>query len=84
MNLYMHTLDGKPAGFDPRHDYMYFARGRQRFDHMFCSSLRDLRREQERAIAADLREGRDADARYGYVLVAGAPDPQPEQEEGRS
>lgn len=69
--VYMHLLDGKPAEFDAERKYIYFA-GRQ--VSRFASSLNQLRREQQKAIATAWSEGENQREwakieRYGYILV---------------
>lgn len=58
---YMHTLDGKPAGYDASISYIYFT------NHVgtreMAKSLRELRKQQ----AADSREKRDRT--FGYVRI---------------
>lgn len=74
--MYQHTLDGSPAAFDEHPDYVHFVGGRNKV--RLVPTLRQLRREQQRAIAECWKEvarGNEAQrdwarrSRYGYVLV---------------
>lgn len=73
--MYMHTLDSAPAAFShgiyDGEPYIHFVGGRNR--GVLVASLRQIRREQQAAIAAARRV--DVNSRwamprmYGYVLV---------------
>lgn len=68
--MYMHTLDGKPAGYQDvlGSPQVYFAGFRDKVT--LAPTLRELRRQQAAARREyELISGREQDRRYGYVLV---------------
>lgn len=58
---YMHTLDGKPAGYDRHVGYVFFAIGEISTNHM-AKTLRALRKQQ----ANDTSK---VDRKFGYIRV---------------
>ncbi len=62
-NLYMHTIDGKPAEY--RDAGIYFAGTKV---YRFATSLKQIRREQQKAIASRNKYGWPK-MDYGYVLL---------------
>lgn len=64
---YMHTIDNEPASFDPQDDYIYFVGSQHKA--MLVPTLRQIRREQQKAIrASKLARALDG-AHFGYVKV---------------
>lgn len=65
--FYMHTLDGKPAGYTEQVGWVYFSNQTLKTSEM-ATSLRQLRRQQEKSKAtrADLTD----DWRHGYKRIA--------------
>ena len=67
MTKYMHTLNGKPANIDPW-GLALFAGGRNRVE--LRDTLKEIRKDQQRARRYDSRQGRDGRGwKHGYVLV---------------
>ncbi len=64
--FYMHTLDGKPAGYDPNFPYLYFANKTIKASEM-ATSLGQLRKHQQ-----NTHKGHDEPERgYRIIVVDG-------------
>jgi hypothetical protein len=61
---YMHTIDRKPAGFVGEQ----ICHASNTHKPVLCTSLRQIRREQQKSIAYRRRNGWDV-SDYGYCLV---------------
>lgn len=70
--MYMHTIDGMPATFDPLFRMIYragvYRQPRYLQSVRLAASLRAIRREQKQS-RASLKAERIVVPRYGYVLV---------------
>jgi hypothetical protein len=65
--MYLHTIDGEPASFDPQDDYIFFVGSRHKA--MLVGTLRQIRREQKKALAAIKLARAFNGVHYGYVKV---------------
>lgn len=70
--MYMHTLDGQPAGYEDRDGpHIYFADGNVRSAvATLVPTLGWIRKQQRDCLKDRIAKGFDADSRrYGYIRV---------------
>lgn len=71
-NLYMHTIDGKPAMYMPKQQIVFVSKyNRISFEEMFVDSLSTIKRQQKasRKWREDNNMGLDLPDRYGYLRI---------------
>lgn len=67
--LYMHLVSGKPAYYQRNNQIYYAQHGIKRSD-MFCSSLQQIRKEQEKSRLWRKKQGfHDEPGVYGYLRI---------------
>lgn len=67
--MYMHTVGGSPATFDPLWQIIHRAPSSTRFVIRLATSYAQILRERKLCKAALLREGRSMTPGYGFVRV---------------
>lgn len=70
-NLYMHTINGKPAMYVPRQQICFFNRyNRVKSSEVFVKSLSTIRRQQKASQEWRIKNGfGDTPGSYGYVRI---------------
>ena len=72
MNRYMHTLDGKPAFYDPREKMIFFCGQTRIGGEYLVNSLKTIRHQQSMSRATRIKGGFNNgsdDFKYGYLLI---------------
>lgn len=67
MKYYLHTLDGKPAGFAG--EQICYAQDGPGWKAPLAKDLKTIRREQKMSFKFRKEKGWDLDLRYGYVIL---------------
>jgi len=69
MNVYIHTLDGRPAFFDETEKLIFFAPHTKKIGEMIVTDLRTLKHQQSISNATCQRRGHTREFRAGYFLI---------------
>ncbi len=69
--MYMHTLDGRPASYEPGYQIHFVSEGRYaRKGIHLCASIDDIKRERKASAAWRQKGGlSEAGWKFGYVRV---------------